>query len=282
MIFTIDYTTGLLLAVLFIYGVFMAELISLISGSTGNSSLLASGKTNILIDCGTSGKKLEEALKAADIMPQSISAMLITHEHSDHVRGAGIIARKYGIPVYATAPTHKAMNIGTLTDEQIKTVSPDNDFEIGDIGITPFAIPHDAAAPVGYCFCVGNERFAVATDIGCMSEYIKSHLYGCSDIILESNHDVELLRIGPYPYPLKRRILSDVGHLSNKSAAQTALELTEHGTRHIMLGHLSEHNNRPEIAVMETFNMLTGAGVEVGKDVTLQVADRYSVTRFEK
>lgn len=259
----------------------MIHFVSLLSGSSGNAAYISDGKTHILADCGASGKKIEQALNEINISPEDIDALLITHEHTDHIQGAGVLARRYKLPIYATAHTHRAMKIGSVSDELINEVSPDTTFEIGGIGITPFKIPHDASNPVGYTFTDGFEKAAIATDIGCMSEYILSHLYGCSQIILESNHDVEMLRLGPYPFPLKQRILSDVGHLSNEMAAKTALELVNHGTKHIMLGHLSIQNNLPEIAVMETYNYLTKNGVKVGEDVTLQVADRYNITKFE-
>lgn len=259
----------------------MIRFISLISGSSGNAAYVSDGKTNLLIDCGSSGKKIEAALKAIDVLPESINALLITHEHSDHIQGAGVMARKYGLPIFATVPTHKAMSIGKINDEQRMEVTPQKCFEIGTIAVTPFSIPHDAADPVGYSFFAGQEKVSLATDIGHMTDEIKNQLYGSSMVILESNHNVEMLRMGPYPYPLQQRILSDIGHLSNENAAITALDLVNHGTRHIMLGHLSVHNNLPEIAVMETYNRLTNAGVEVGKDVTLQVADRYNVTKFD-
>ena len=265
-----------------LWGLIMLQFVSLLSGSSGNAAYISDGKTRILVDCGASGKKISGALNEIGVAPESIDAMLITHEHSDHIQGAGIMARRYKLPIYATAHTHREMKIGAVGEEMIKEVSPDKAFEIGTIGIMPFKIPHDAAMPVGYTFSDGHEKAALATDIGCMSDYILSHLYGSKKIILESNHDVEMLRMGAYPYPLKQRILSDIGHLSNKAAAQTALELINHGTEQLMLGHLSIQNNLPEIAVMETYNLLTASGVKVGFDVTLQVADRYKVTQFEK
>ena len=263
------------------WGFIMLQFVSLLSGSSGNAAYITDGNTRILIDCGASGKKIEQALSEIDVMPSGIDAMLITHEHSDHIQGAGVMARRYGMPIYATGHTHREMKIGAVNDNMIKEIFPDKAFEIGGIGIMPFEIPHDAASPVGYTFTDGFEKAALATDIGCMNDYILSHLYGSRQIILESNHDVEMLRMGPYPYPLKQRILSNTGHLSNKAAAETALDIINHGTEHIMLGHLSVQNNLPEIAVMETYNLLTQSGVNVGKDVTLQVADRYNVTKFE-
>ena len=258
----------------------MAEFISLISGSSGNSAFISDGKTNILTDCGMSGKKLTEALAAIDKTPDMIDAILITHEHIDHVRGAGIIARRYNIPIYTTDGTHFAMDIGKVDDSLRYSVKPYEGFEIGSIGVCPFTIPHDATAPVGYSFFCDGTKFSIATDIGKMNDNIFNAIKGSEKIILESNHDVEMLRCGAYPFPLKQRILSDFGHLSNENAALTALELVKSGTKHLMLGHLSIENNRPEIAMLEAYNTLTNAGVKVGEDVTLKVADRYSITHF--
>lgn len=258
----------------------MTEFISLISGSSGNATFISDGKTNILTDCGMSGKKLTEALSAIDKTPDMIDALLITHEHIDHVRGAGIIARRHNIPIYTTDGTHSAMDIGAVDDNLRHSVKPLEGLEIGTIGIMPFSIPHDAASPVGYCFFCNGKKYALATDIGRMNDKILNTIKGSESVILESNHDVEMLRYGTYPFPLKQRILSDFGHLSNEHAALAALELVKSGTKHLMLGHLSIENNRPEIAMLETYNTLTNAGVNVGSDVTLKVADRYSITKF--
>ncbi len=260
----------------------MLELYSLISGSSGNCTLITDGRTNLLLDCGTSGKRAFLALAALGVTPDMIDALLVTHEHSDHTKGIGVIARKLKIPVYATAGTHINMDIGEIKDEQRIAVTPDSQFEIGSIAVCPFSIPHDAADPCGYCFENNETRVGVATDIGHMSDELLSKISGCKSIILESNHDVDMLRYGEYPYPLKQRILSDIGHLSNEMASYTALELVKSGTEHIMLGHLSDKNNLPEIAMMETFNRLSDNGVDVGKDVTLQVANRFEITRFNQ
>ena len=260
----------------------MLELYSLISGSSGNCSLVTDGKTNILIDCGTSGKRALLALEKVGIAPQTICAILVTHEHTDHTSGVGILARKLGVPIYATNGTHRSMNIGKINETQISFVTPDITYDIGGIGVTPFSIPHDAQDPCGYSFTDGRKKVTIATDIGCMPDSLFSRIRGSNSIILESNHDIEMLRFGEYPYPLKQRILSDHGHLSNPLAAETALRLVRTGTEHIMLGHLSDKNNLPEIAQMETFNKLSDNGVKVGIDMTLQVAKRYEVTAFSK
>ena len=258
----------------------MIRFISLISGSSGNAAFLSDGKTNLLIDCGMSGVRLKDALSAIDVLPDSIDALLVTHEHIDHVKGAGVISRRYNIPVYATEGTHTAMDVGKISDENTRLIYSGSEFEIGSIAVTPFTIPHDARQPVGFTFMVNGEKYALATDMGTMTNDILNNITGSKKILLESNHDVEMLRMGSYPFPLKQRILGNSGHLSNDIAAKTALYLVQRGTEHIMLGHLSQENNRPEIAMMETYNMLTASGVNVGSDMTLKVADRYKPTFF--
>lgn len=258
----------------------MLKLYSIISGSSGNCSLITNGKTNILLDCGTSGKRTSEALLKLAISDKVLDAIVVTHEHGDHTKGVGILARKLKLPVYATYGTHKSLDVGKISEEQIKAVTYDVTYDINGIGVTPFAIPHDAAEPCGYVFTDGRERIAVATDMGIMTEAVLSRISGCKSVLLESNHDVDMLRFGDYPYALKQRILSDIGHLSNESAAYTAYELVKRGTEHLMLGHLSDKNNTPEIAQMVTHSFLSDKNVCIGKDVTLQVADRYNITEF--
>lgn len=252
--------------------------ISLVSGSSANCSLISDGKTHILIDCGLSCKKLEEALCAVSLTPAEISAIFITHEHSDHVRGLGATARKYKMPVYATLKTHEALNSGILPD--VRYLRPDDGFEVGTVGVTPFSIPHDAVDPVGYNFFFGEKKLSYATDIGCMNDYVMSHLKGSLAVLLESNHDYAMLQNGRYPMALKRRIAGEFGHLSNTDAAKTALELVRGGTRHIMLGHLSNENNTPNTAYLETARLLEANGIELGKDAGLSVAARYEVSCF--
>lgn len=260
----------------------MLELYSIISGSSGNCSLVTDGQTNILVDCGTSGKRALASLHALGVEPERLNAIFVTHEHDDHIKGVGVLARKLKIPVYATYDTHSAMKIGKISEEQIRFVQPDAECAVGDIGITPISIPHDAADPCAYTFTDGSDRVTIATDLGTMTNELFSRLSGSRKIILESNHDIEMLRMGPYPYSLQRRILGNHGHLSNATAAETAYRLVETGTEHIMLGHLSEHNNIPELARMETTNYLSQHNIKVGCDVTLQVADRYEITCFAK
>ena len=254
--------------------------VSLVSGSTGNCSLISDGETVLLTDCGLSVRRLEELLSLVGVSPLSLSAILITHEHTDHIKGAGVVSKKYGLPVFATEETHIAMqNIG-IPEENVKYISPDTDFEIGKIGVRAFSIPHDAVNPVGYSFFYGKHKLSVATDMGHMSDYIFENIKGSAAVILESNHDIEMLKNGRYPEFLKRRILGNFGHLSNEVAAKTAVELLKSGTRHIMLGHLSADNNTPKIAITETANMAIESGAIPGKDFSLSVANRYIPTNF--
>ena len=201
----------------------MLKLYSLISGSSGNCSVVTDGRIHIMVDCGTSGKRAMAALEHIGIEPKSLSAILVTHEHSDHVQGVGILARRLGVPVYATRGTHAAMGIGSIDDAQIEFVTPDMPVDISGIEATPFSIPHDAADPCGFSFSDGADKVTIATDIGHMPASLLSRISGSRSIILESNHDIDMLRFGPYPYPLQRRILGERGHMSNKLAAETAL-----------------------------------------------------------
>ncbi len=251
---------------------------TLASGSSGNAAYLLANGTKILIDCGMSGKKLEEAMNAIGEAASELSAILITHEHSDHIKGAGVMARRYKLPIYATEGTLSGLDRTRIPDSALHIIKADREFCVGDIGITPFSIPHDAAEPTGFRLTAGADSVAVATDIGQMNEYIMDNIRGCRAVVLESNHDIEMLKCGPYPYPLKRRILSELGHMSNAAAAEILEELVEDGAEHIALGHLSKENNRPDIAMMESKNALESCGIRVGSDVILNVADRYIPT----
>ncbi len=253
--------------------------LSLISGSSGNATLVKYKNTTLLIDCGMSGKKLEQAIGDISMTCFDIDALLITHEHIDHTRGAGVISRKYNIPLYMTKGTHLSSDLGKIPSENINYISKDSQFEIGDIGIVPFEISHDAKEPVGYSFYT-DKKLTLATDCGVLTEDIQKHLLGSDEIILESNHDPDLLMYGAYPMSLKRRIMSDLGHLSNMDAAKMAVKLLNSGTKKIMLGHLSQENNTPDIAYETTKNALIYEGARLGEDISLSVANRYEITRF--
>lgn len=253
---------------------------SLVSGSSGNASVIQHNNTTVLIDCGVSGKKITNLLKSADIDCEDIDAMLITHEHTDHTAGAGVISRRYNIPVYATEKTHENLNVGVIRDENRKIISSGEDFCIGDIGIHSFAISHDASDPVGYTLTAGNVKYSIATDTGIMTDEIFSSISGSDYIMLEANHDIDMLMHGDYPYELKRRILGDRGHLSNDTAAETVIKLLESNTKGILLSHLSNHNNIPSVAYQTVAQALKKYGATPGKDICLGVANRYEVTAF--
>lgn len=255
----------------------MVRFMSLVSGSSGNSTLISDGETSLLIDCGMSGSALSKKLDSVNISPESLSGVLITHEHSDHTRGIGVIARRYGIPVYATEKTLAAMNAGKIDPGQLRIIMPGVRFSAGSIDVQPFSIPHDAADPVGYNFFAEGCKYTLATDIGFMPDRLFENLRGSESIILESNHDIEMLRYGAYPYYLKQRILSKHGHLSNDLTAETAVRLADTGTSRIMLAHLSHENNTPEIAQITTKTALERSGYG---NVRLSVAERYEVTAF--
>lgn len=253
---------------------------SIVSGSSGNASIIKNNNTVILIDCGLSGKRLTEELKNIGIDAKDITAMLITHEHSDHIAGAGVMSRRFNIPVFATAGTHKNMNIGPIQEQNIRIINNSTSFEIGDIMVNPFPISHDAADPVGYSFICGEKKYSVATDMGIMTEEVFSQIKGSEAVILEANHDVDMLMYGEYPYNLKRRILGKYGHMSNDLAAETAVRLLESNTKHIMLSHLSDKNNEPNIAYKTVEETLKNHGASIGADIGLCVAQRYEVTEF--
>ena len=254
--------------------------LSLVSGSSGNCQVVSDGRTTLLIDCGLSASRLSDLLSSVGVSPNDLSAMLITHEHSDHIKGAGVVSRKYGLPVFATCGTLDAMANCGIPEENMRQISPDNTFEIGSIALRAFSIPHDAASPVGYSFFLRNTKLSVATDIGYMNSYILDNIKDSSAVILESNHDLDMLKNGRYPEYLKRRILGNFGHLSNRDAADTVLKLLESGTRHIMLAHLSADNNTPKAAIMETAELAIANGFTPGKDFSLSVANRFTPTNF--
>lgn len=247
---------------------------SLYSGSSGNSIFVGSDNTRLLIDAGLSGKAIEGALKSIDEDPSKIDGILVTHEHSDHIKGLGILSRRYNIPIYANEGTLEAMktSLGKVKEDNIKCI--DDYVRIKDIDITPYRISHDAASPMGYALNCEGKKVCIATDLGYFSEEVEKNLQDADIILLESNHDVEMLKLGPYPYYLKRRILSDVGHLSNDACGNAILKLLNKGPKKIILGHLSKTNNYPELAYKTVLNILESNGVKDGQDVCIYMAKR--------
>ena len=252
----------------------------LYSGSSGNALFLQAGKTRLLIDAGKTGSCISAALEKIGVAPETLSGVLITHEHSDHILGAGVMARKYHLPIFATGETWRAMDgkIGKVPGELIRTVQSGKGFWLGDIGVEPFSIPHDAADPVGYRLWGGNLSVSTATDLGVFTEKVFERIAGSTLVLLESNHDPDMLRANPrYTAALKARILGDHGHLSNEACADALLRLIIAGTSNVILGHLSGENNTPTLARKVSRGALEREGIRDGEDVRLQVALRDEV-----
>lgn len=249
---------------------------SLYSGSSGNSMFISSGNAKILIDAGLPGKSIDKALKDIGQNPEELDAIFVTHEHSDHVKGIGVLSRKYDIPIYANELTWKAMpsSIGSIKEHNIKLMSEDH-ASIKDLDIVSFEIPHDSALAQGYAIYHGNKKVAIATDLGHYSESVKKSIEDADVVLIESNHDVEMLKFGPYPYPLKRRVLSDFGHLSNDDCGKAIADMVDGIKRkRVILGHLSKTNNYPELAYQTVVNILREKDIELNKDIGLTVARR--------
>ena len=255
----------------------MARFCSLFSSSSGNATYLGTATDGILIDAGVSAKRLKNALLQREIDPASIRALFVTHEHSDHISGLRVFASVHHIPVYATRGTIAGLEeAGALSDKfPVFELPAGSDVEVGGMNVHAFATPHDSLESCGFTVTLEDERkAAVCTDIGHMTNEIMRNLLGCDLVMLESNHDVGMLENGPYPYFLNRRILSDTGHLSNAACADVAVQLVEHGTTRLFLGHLSAENNLPELAFQTTLCALSQCGAEVGRDFLLKVNPR--------
>ena len=252
----------------------------LYSGSSGNALFCQYGETRLLIDAGKSGKTIEDALASIGTDIRSISGVLITHEHSDHISGAGVLARKYHLPLYATRETWWAMKdkIGKIPPDTVREIEAGKDFWLGDIGVVPFSIPHDAADPVGFRLYGGSLSISTATDLGVFSEDVYSNIAGSTMVLLESNHDPDMLRHNPrYNAALKARILGDHGHLSNEACSRALLRLISSGTADVILGHLSGENNTPLLARTVSTRAMEREGIRPGEDIRMQVALRDEV-----
>lgn len=228
----------------------MFRFCSLYSGSSGNSLFVESNKTKLLVDCGESAKKIITSLADIDVDIEKIDAILVTHEHIDHVKSLGTLSKKYNIPIYTNIETLNAMpdQANKIKDDNIHIFDFSKDFEIGDFQIHPFSIPHDAANPCAFNIFYNNKKISIATDIGHITPEIIKNLEKSSFMLLESNYDPNILKCSPYPYHLKERISGPLGHLSNNVAGQTVSHLIDSGLNTVMLGHLSRENNFPELA----------------------------------
>lgn len=254
-----------------------ARFCPLFSGSAGNAIYIGTENTHILVDAGLSGKRVEQALCQIGVRPDQLSAILVTHEHSDHIRGIGVLARRHRLPVYANEGTWAAMEgmLGEVPASQRRVFYNERDFYIGPIGVEPYCIPHDAADPVGYCFYMGEKKISIATDLGHTKPEILDRIAESDILLLEANHDVDMLeRCARYPASLKRRIRGRRGHLSNEQCAQALLTLVERGVGCAVLGHLSDQSNTPELAYGSVTAYLTQNGVHPGRDIQIGMAWR--------
>lgn len=228
----------------------------LASGSKGNATYISDGDTSILIDAGLSGVELQRRLIYRDLVPEQLDAIIVTHEHSDHTQGVGVLSRRYKLPVYINQKTHQASpRLGSL--HETKSFECGKTFHISNLSIHPFSISHDAEDPVGFTIGRNGTTIAIATDLGIATSLVKEHLKHCALLILEANHDPQMLETGPYPWPLKQRIKSRTGHLSNTSSKILLEELQHENLQHVILAHLSETNNTPRIAFDEVAKALT-------------------------
>lgn len=245
----------------------------LASGSTGNSFYLETTKKKILVDAGLTGKKITSLLAEINRKPEELDAIFITHEHSDHVKGVGVLARKYGLDIYANEKTWDIMDcknlIGKIDQDHRYTFEKGKMMTLGDLDIESFGVSHDAVDPQFYRFMKDGKSFVMLTDTGYVSDRLSGLIENADGYLIESNHDIEILRSGAYPWHLKQRILSDKGHLSNEDGAATMIQTIGHKTKKIYLGHLSKENNIKELAHLTMQNNLLQADFAVGHDFTI-------------
>lgn len=252
---------------------------SIASGSSGNCIYVGSEQASVLVDTGISRKRIVDGLHEIDRKPEELKGILITHEHSDHIKGLGVMSRKYHIPIYATAGTIEGIksstSLGTIDEDLFHTIRADEKFQIQDLEVEPFAISHDAAEPVAYRLDNQEKSVAVVTDLGYYDEQIVSHLKDLDGVLLESNHDIHMLQVGSYPYQLKQRILGEKGHLSNELSGQLLGEVLHDHFNTVILGHLSKENNYAELAY-ETVRLevTMGENPYKGDDFPMYVAKR--------
>jgi phosphoribosyl 1,2-cyclic phosphodiesterase len=256
----------------------MIQLCSLASGSSGNSIYIGTDQAHILVDAGVSGKRIEQGLASINIDPKTLQGILVTHEHSDHICGLGVMARRYRLPLYLTYRTWEAINsknkIGKIDESLLHFIIPDEAFSINDLMIKPFRTSHDAVESVCYSFENGDKKIGFATDLGVYDDYILDQLRDSNVLYIEANHDVSMLEAGSYPYYLKQRILSDLGHLSNECSSRLILDVISERLEHIILAHLSKENNHPDIAYITIKTLLDEIYKETQQQINLTVANR--------
>ena len=261
------------------------RLCSIASSSSGNCIYVGSDNTHVLVDTGISRKKIEEGLEELGISGEDLQGILITHEHTDHIQGLGVFSRRYEIPIYATKGTiagiRECKTLGKLPEGLLHEVPVDEFFVIGDLHIKPFAISHDANEPSGYRIECQEKAIAVATDLGLYDEYIVTNLQKLDALVLEANHDVHMVEVGPYPYHLKQRVLGSRGHLSNELSGRLLCDILHENLKHIVLGHLSKDNNYAELALATVqLEVTMGNNPYKGEELPLMVENRDMISKI--
>ena len=251
------------------------KICTIASSSSGNCTLVTAGGTSLLIDAGISMRRTVAALKYADVDPGKLAAVLVTHEHSDHISGIPMLTKHLRVPVYMSHGTAEGVRKAyPRSDIDIREFSAGDGFEAGGLQVRSFATPHDTPESVGFRLTDGTVSFVLATDTGYLSETLLAAAKGADAAVIEANHDLNMLRYGMYPAYLKRRIMADTGHMSNKICGIFAQELVKSGAKRIILGHLSKENNTPQLAYSAVSQALEDIGTDVGNDVMLTVAPR--------
>lgn len=242
------------------------------SGSTGNVTLVSDGETHILVDVGLSGRETTRRLRDIGLDPERIAAIVVSHEHGDHCRGVAPFAKDLEIPVFMSEAAFQASGM-TLEARRLQRIESGVSFDVCGVQFTPFAVPHDAADPVGLVIEKDSVRFAIVLDLGYVSNLVSERLKGCDGIIIESNHDINMLKVGPYPWSLKQRVMSRRGHLSNDSVAEYLADGFDGRARHLLLAHLSLKNNLPELALLSAQRALEERSALASCQTRLEVAD---------
>ena len=253
----------------------MLTVTTLASGSSGNAALVSCGDTHILLDAGVSARRITTGLRALGVPPEKLTAILVTHEHHDHINGLAVLTKKVRVPIVSSGPTCRQICYKVpFVDELVRQQEPGTGVWLGELWVESFATPHDAAGSVGYSITGDGCRMVLCTDLGYVTPEVKAAVRGCDLLICEANHDEDWVRSGPYPYQLKQRILGDRGHLSNEAGAELAALGVESGARTVVLAHLSAENNTPARARQVVSRRLAAMGCDPERDISLTVAPR--------
>ncbi|MDY3905616.1 MAG: MBL fold metallo-hydrolase [Lawsonibacter sp.] len=253
----------------------MLTVTTLASGSSGNAALVSCGDTHILLDAGVSARRITTGLRALGVPPEKLTAILVTHEHHDHINGLAVLTKKVRVPIVSSGPTCRQICYKVpFVDELVRQQEPGTGVWLGELWVESFATPHDAAGSVGYSITGDGCRMVLCTDLGYVTPEVKAAVRGCDLLICEANYDEDWVRSGPYPYQLKQRILGDRGHLSNEAGAELAALGVESGARTVVLAHLSAENNTPARARQVVSRRLAAMGCDPERDISLTVAPR--------